>query len=436
MGGCFPWRVKATCWLALVAAVGVSASACDVTPEKIQQWKGVESGPRKLREAVRSDRLKPEIRVAAAEALVELARPDDLAAEVKEMKPASQAALLQVLAPKLIETARGSDPAAQPSRKQRNAKDALFVLRDSAGGPQKNAIDAALIDWVTQDFSGRQTAGAHAGTKILKTIGPKAGPALVGLLKRPGPDLDAAAKLLGEIGDETARNQGGEALIVLARKQKPIQEWTFVALGRVGGPAALKFLGDMVETDKERGLDAIKSLALAPRPETLPLALSAAKNRKLDHAVRDLGLEIAAKIGGRAAAEGVAPLIDDPTYEIAWHAFEVVLQALKADGIPVAFGRLQLKHLSKKDDVPDFLVKHVRDFGGPAAREKVLAELESKNPAARLAAVLCLDIIGTAADAPAVEKLTSDATKIKGWPAGATIGSEARVAVEHMKQKR
>jgi hypothetical protein len=403
--------------MALVA-IGVGASACDVTPDKIQQWKGVESGPRKLREAVRSDRLKPEIRMAAAEALVELARPDDLAAEVKEMKPASQAALLQVLAPKLIETARGSDPAAQPSRKQRNAKDALFLLRDSAGGPQKSAIDTALIDWVTQDFSGRQTAGAHAGTKILKAIGPKAGPALVGLLKRPGPDLDAAAKLLGEIGDETARNQGGEALIELARKQKPMQEWTFVALGRVGGPAALKFLGDMVEKDKERSLDAIKSLALAPRPETLPLALNAAK------------------IGGRAAAEGVAPLIDDPTYEIAWHAFEVVLASLKADGIPVAFNKLQLKHLSKKDDVPDFLVKHVRDFGGPAAREKVLAELESKNPAARLAAVLCLDIIGTAADAPAVEKLTSDATKIKGWPGAATIGSEARVAVEHMKQKR
>jgi hypothetical protein len=421
--------------MALVV-VGLAAAACDVTPEKIQAWKGIESGPRKLREAVRSDRLKPEVRVAAAEALVELALTDDLATEVKEMKPASQAALLQTLVPKLIETARGSDPAAQPSRKQRNAKDALFVLRDSAGGAQKNAIDTALIDWVTQDFSGRQTAGAHASFKILKAIGPKAGPALVGLLKRPGPDLDAAAKLLGEIGDETTRNQGGEALIELARKQKPIQEWTFVALGRVGGPAALKFLGDMVEKDKERGLDAIKSLAIAPRPEYLPVALNTAKNRKLEHAVRDLGLEIAAKIGGRAAAEGVAPLIEDPIYEIAWHAFEVVLASLKADGIPLAFERLQIARFVKKDDVPDFLVKHVRDFGGPAGREKVLAHLESKNPAARLAAVLCLDIIGTPADAPAVEKLFGDATKIKGWPGGATIGSEARVAVEHMKKKR
>jgi hypothetical protein len=435
MRGRIPVRGTVVCVMALVA-IGAASSACDVTPEQIQAWKGVESGPRKLRDAVRNERLKPEIRVAAAEALVELALTDDLAAEVKEMKPAAQAALLQILAPKLIETARGSDPAAQPSRKQRNAKDALFVLRDTAQGAQKSAIDAALIDWVTQDFSGRQTAGAHASFKILKAIGPKAGPALVGLLKRPGPDLDAAAKLLGEIGDETARNQGGEALIELARKQKPIQEWTFVALGRVGGPAALKFLADMVETDKERSLDAIKSIAIAPRPESLTLALNTARNRKLDHAVRDLGLEIAAKIGGRAAADGVAPLIEDPTYEIAWHAFEVVLASLKADGIPLAFEKLQLRVLAKKDDVPDFLVKHVRDFGGPAAREKVLAQLESKNPAARLAAVLCLDIIGTAADAPAVEKLAGDATKIKGWPGGATIGSEARVAVEHMKKKR
>jgi hypothetical protein len=427
-------RLTTVCSLALVA-IGAASSACDVTPEQIQQWKGVESGPRKLREAVRNERLKPEVRVAAAEALVELALTDDLAAEVKEMKPAAQATLLQVLAPRLIETAKGSDPAAQPSRKQRNAKDALFVLRDAVQGAQKGAIDAALIDWIMQDFSGRQTAGAHAGTKILKAIGPKAGPALVGLLKRPGPDLDAAAKLLGEIGDEKARSQGGEALIELARRQKPMQEWTFVALGRVGGPAAIKFLGDMVEKDKERSLDAIKSLAIAPRPEALPLALKTATNRKLDHAVRDLGLEIAAKIGGRAAAEGVAPLIDDPIYEIAWHAFEVVLAALKADGIPLAFEKLQIVRFAKKDDVPDFLVKHVRDFGGAAAREKVLVELESKNPAARLAAVLCLDIIGTAAEVPAVEKLGGDSTKIKGWPGGATIGSEARAAVEHMKKK-
>ncbi len=94
MRGRSPWRKPIVCWMALVA-IGMSVSACEVTPEKIQQWKGVESGPRKLREAVRNERHKREVRVAAAEALVELALTDDLAAEVKEMKPAAQAALLQ-----------------------------------------------------------------------------------------------------------------------------------------------------------------------------------------------------------------------------------------------------------------------------------------------------------------------------------------------------
>jgi hypothetical protein len=428
-------RVTAVCMLALVV-IGAAASACDVTPEKIQQWKGVESGPRKLREAVRNDGLKIEIRATAAEALVELALTDDLAAEVKEMKPASQSALLKVLVPRLVTTARGRDPAAPPSRKQRNAKDALFVLRDAAGGAFRPAIDTALVAWVTQDLAGRQTAGAHASSKILRAIGAPAGPALVALLKRPGPDLDAAAKLLGEIGDEKARNEGGEALIELARKQKPIQEWTFVALGRVGGPAALKFLGDLVEKDKEHAAEAMKALAIAPRPEVLPVALQAATNRKLEHAVRDVALDVAAKIGGRAAAEGVVSLIEDPVYELAWHAVEVVLASLKADGIPLAFEKLQPRLLAKKDDLGDFLVAHVKRYGGAAARPKLVAELASKNPSARLAAVECLAVLGTAAEVPALEKLAGDGTKIKGWPGGATIGAQARVAVERIRKTR
>ena len=411
-------------------------SACEVTPEKIQHWKGVEGGPRKLRQAVRNEGLKAEIRVAAAEALVELALGDELAAEFKEMKPAGREELLKALIPRLIEMARGQDPQAPPSRKQRNAKDALFVLREVATGQQRDAIDKALIEWVTQDFSGRQTAGAHSTPKIIKAIGPKAGSALVALLKTPGPDLEAAAKLLGEVGDERERNLGGEALIELAKRQKPVQEWTLVALGRVGGPAALQFLGDMVEKDKERALDAMRALSMAPRPEALPLGLRVASNRKLDHRVRDVGLEVAAKIGGRAAAEGVAPLIEDPVYEIAWHAFEVVLASLKADGIPLAFEKLQMRLLAKKDDLPDFLVKHVKDFGGPTAREKLVPLLASRNPAARLAALVCLDTLGTKADAEAVEKLVGDGTKIKGWPGTPTIGTEARAVVEHLRKKQ
>jgi hypothetical protein len=423
----------------LLLALCAGTLGCEVTPEKIQQWKGIESGPRKLRDAVRNESLKPEIRSAAAEALVELALQDDLAQDVKELKPASQTALLGVLGPRLIETAKGSDPAAPPSRKQRNAKDALFLLRDAAPGAQHGAVDAALIEWCTVDLTGRQTAGGHATAKILKAIGPKAGPALVKLLKKPGPDFDLAARLLGQIGDEPARNAGGEVLIDLARKEKPIKDSTFEALGRVGGAAVVKFLGDIVERGRDGEEDArraLLALQLAPRSEALPLALRAAQNRKNKDTIRHEGLELARRIGGKAAGEGAAPVIEDPDLVLGWHAFEVVMATLKGEGVKVGLEKLQLRHLAKKDDLPDFLVRHVKDHAGKDARPLLIAELGSKNPAARLAAVVCLAELGTSEDAPALEKLAGDGTKIRGWPGSATIGPEARSAVERLKQKR
>ena len=430
-------RFKVACSLLLPLLCG-AASACDVTPEKIQQWKGIESGPRKLRDAVRNERLKPEIRAAAAEALVDLALQDDLAQDVKELKPASQKSLLVVLVPRLIATAKGADPAAPPARRQRNAKDALFLLRDADPG-QRAVIDAALIEWCTVDLTGRQTAGGHATAKILKAIGAKAGPPLVALLKRPGPDFDLAARLLGQVGDEAARNQGGEVLLELARKEKPMKDATFEALGRVGGAAVIKFLGDIVERGRDREEDAKRSLLalqLAPRSEALPLALRVALNRKAKDTIRHEGLELARRIGGKAAGEGVAPAIDDADAILGWHAFEVVVGTLKAGGVPVAFEKLQLRHLAKKDDLPDFLVKHVKEAGGAAARPLLKTELASKNPAARLAAIVCLAEVGTAEDAAALEKIVGDGTKIRGWPGNPTIGGEARATVERLRQKR
>jgi hypothetical protein len=423
----------------LVLALLSGVAGCEVTPEKIQGWKGVESGPRKLRDAVRNESLKPEIRSLAAEALVDLALQDDLAQDVRELKPASQVSLLTTLVPRLIQTAKGADPAAPPSRKQRNAKDALFLLRDAAQGAQRGTIDTALVEWCTTDLTGRQTAGGHATAKILKAIGPKAGPALVNLLRQPGPDFDLAARLLGQIGDEPTRNQAGELLIALARKEKPIKDATLEALGRVGGAAVVKFLGDIVDKARENEEDAkraLLALQLAPRSEALPVALRAAQNRKFKDTVRHEGLELMRRIGGKAAGEAAAPVIDDPDAILGWHAFEVVMATLKVDGIRVGFEKLQLRHLAKKDDLPDFLVKHVKDHAGAAGRPALAAELGSKNPAARLAAIICLSELGTADDAPALERVAADSMKIRGWAGNPTIGAQARSAVERLRQKR
>jgi hypothetical protein len=52
-----------------------------------------------------------------------------------------------------------------------------------------------------------------------------------------------------------------------------------------------------------------------------------------------------------------------------------------------------------------------------------------------MTAVMSLEQIGRAPDAPAVEKLAADSTTVKGFPAGETVGKTATRVVEILKKK-
>ena len=61
--------------------------------------------------------------------------------------------------------------------------------------------------------------------------------------------------------------------------------------------------------------------------------------------------------------------------------------------------------------------------------------LKSESWIARLIAVRILGKVGNQSDIPAVAKLTSDGTKLKGWSGGDTIGTEAAKAVAALKSR-
>ena len=52
-----------------------------------------------------------------------------------------------------------------------------------------------------------------------------------------------------------------------------------------------------------------------------------------------------------------------------------------------------------------------------------------------MTAVLALEQVGSAPDAPSVEKLAGDSTSVKGFPGGDTIGKEAARVAEALKKK-
>ena len=79
-------------------------------------------------------------------------------------------------------------------------------------------------------------------------------------------------------------------------------------------------------------------------------------------------------------------------------------------------------------------MKLIEKLGQPA-RPALVKTLGSTSPLARMTAVMSLEQLGRAPDAPAVQKLAGDSTTVKGFPAGDTIGKAAARVAEVLKKK-
>ncbi|MCU1276914.1 MAG: hypothetical protein JWM53_460, partial [bacterium] len=158
----------------VAAALAFSAIACSPTPEKIARWKETERGPGKLRETVQQSGLDPALRAQALAALVEVGMTQDAIADLGKVDDKDRKAIIHDAVPRLAELARGSGIAGSATtRAQREAKDALFLLRADAADADRALADTALIEWTTADLNGRMSAGGHSSEKILLAIGPK-----------------------------------------------------------------------------------------------------------------------------------------------------------------------------------------------------------------------------------------------------------------------
>ena len=72
---------------------------------------------------------------------------------------------------------------------------------------------------------------------------------------------------------------------------------------------------------------------------------------------------------------------------------------------------------------------------GQPARPALVQALGSHVPLARMTAAMALAQLGHAPDAPALEKLATDSSPVKGFPAGDTVGKEAAQAAEMVKKR-
>ncbi|HVR02995.1 MAG TPA: hypothetical protein VMT47_12740 [Polyangia bacterium] len=421
----------------------LAASACNKpSSDNIQLWKTTEKGPERLRETLADHGTPPRLRAEAAVALVDVGRAEEVDTTFQSLPPEDRSEVAKNLEP-LCEVSM-KDPSPDKALAYR---DALYSLRQFVVPDEQKRIDAALMPALEADLkSGHLRQGRHSVDKMLTAIGSDAGAMLARVLAEPDASYLQAAELLGKIGDAETREKGGAALVARAQREKSERPHDkkgkepdgaiYKALGAVGGATAAKFLEDKVlGSNKDDAALAVRALQERRDPAVLPFALKVASDPKGDKIVRDEMFGVIEAIGGLEAQRGLLGIISSDKEEIVrYRAFESALTVGKADGIQPALEAFPAAVPYKKVDVDDLLVKLIEKLGLPA-RPALVKTLGSSAPLARMTAVMSLEQVGRASDAPALEKLAGDSTTVKGFPAGETIGKEAARVAEIVKKK-
>jgi hypothetical protein len=426
--------------LVLVSVV-VVAGCQGVSEQNITLWKTTQKGPAKLQDAVKDSSVTPRLRAMAAAALVDMGMSDEAEQALAVVPANDRWEIIKTLVP--LHIAEMSSPTLS---KARAARDSLFVLRGYAPPEEQRQIDAALLPSVEKDLrEGRVSGGRHSIDKLLAALGPQAASMLVALLEDPKVPYPGVVEALERAADPATRERAGAALVKRASAMSEIPVPLWRAMGSLGGAAVNEFLlARALGRNEQDALVATQALQQRRDPSLLPVALGVAGNREANKGVRDEMFGLVEKIGGLEAQRGLIKIIaSDPDELVRYRAYETALAVGKADAVVPALEAFPAGGSYKREDVIDFLVKDITKLGADA-RPALPKALASPSALARMAAVLAYEAplpsdakksLGTAADAPAVLKLSGDKGTVKGFPPGQTVGKEAaRVAA--ILQKR
>jgi HEAT repeat protein len=420
-------------------ALGLVAACNKPSSDNILIWKTTEHGPTRLVETLADHGVASRLRAEAAVALVDIGRSEEVDSTFQSLPSEDRTAISTNLQP-MYEVAM-KDPSAD---KALTYRDALYSLRQFVTPDEQKRIDAVLLPSLEADLkAGKLRQGRHSIDKMLTAIGPDAAAMLARVLASPETSPQAA-DLLGKIGDAESRERGGAALVARA-KEEPKKEKKVAAqsetdiyksLGAVGGPTAVKYLEEKVlGPNKDEAALAVRALQERRDPAVLPFAIKVASDPKADKIVRDEMFGVLESIGGLEAQRGLLAIISSDKEEIVrYRAFESALTAGKSEAIQPALEAFPAAASYKKVDVDDLLVKLIEKLGQPA-RPHLVKTLGSTAPLARMTALMSLEQVGKSPDAPAIEKLASDSTSVKGFPSGDTIGKEATRVAEVLKKK-
>ncbi|MBW2733658.1 MAG: HEAT repeat domain-containing protein [Deltaproteobacteria bacterium] len=411
-----------------------SLSACKVTSEKIQTWKRSQHGEAKLRTAVMDRELETSLRIEAAQALTDLSFVSYLAKDLETLPAVDRTHITSALVKSLLSQMSGTSEQ-RTSKVQLQAKDTLFALRMVFDAPTRTETDKAVVHWIAGDWMERRR-GEHSAQKVVKGIGQSAGGYLA---ERVGADpkvVNTIAELIRKQGTAAHRAVAAARLLKLVAEQDPPMKQTFAALGTIGTNSTRTYLLKVAREGRQEKyrLWAFWALKADPNPASVGVLAFAAGNAKEARNVRGAAFEALEKINAPAAAKALAEIITREKGEtVRYRAVEAIIQCCKVAGVRNLLAALPPQFNYNEADVVDLIEKDIKALGKsvlPALRKG----LRAQSWISRVVAVRLIGQLGVKTDIEALEKFIGDRTRLKGWSTGATLGSEAKAAIEQLKK--
>lgn len=478
----------------LYLALAVVLSACKVTAEDVDTWKGTVKGPGKMVAVMLADKYDMGLRIHSALAMVEMERQDvdgvaELQRAIQKVSGDARSVIIDGMTPGLIalmntdgaDSVSGTDG---PAPTQIRAKDAAFLLIPNAGPESRAKLTDAVVGWYVQDFNGRNLSGNFSAEQVIRALGAPAAQKLVEALnaKVPQQALIKLSELIGQLGDEGTRGKAAQKLVAIEQEmrgkefkawlEEQIREQMKVGGGKVdekrvdkaatvnqqnfiesGAIPAMKYLADQPpvasrlleiaegkrgQISAEQRARALMALEGQAKQEHLDRLLALALNSSNPERVRDYAFDRVGDVRSARALPAMWPLVQSTSDErLRWRAGELVL-AIGGNGVVAEFFS-KLPSGAEITYEPEELEGYATRMGQmtPQPTDLLRGQLGSANWWDQVIALKYFERKGGLSDIPAMKALSGSKTGVAGdhWGKTRTVGKVAEEAIAGLRER-
>lgn len=401
----------------LIALNLFAVAACSRAPEDLEIWRPSKAGNglEKLSLWIASPDEPLPVRVRACEILFEENYAYAVGSALDKASPEDRKAVVDGAAPRALEWYNTQDATVENAEAGRSqqilGKEAVYHLfRFAEGSQHKEALETALLDWLSKDYFIRDQMGAAKLNQIAEAVGPKAADPLLDALAVKENNQAFIAEMLRKINDPAIARRRAETIGKMAEGQLPkLDQDVEVALLEETDKAIIPTLVKIVDDESADGTLRTNAHAMIGKLDergALPVYINWVK--KGPNLLRWISVQGIGELHGKPGVTAILKALP----ETADYAADD-----KTEGFSTDAGRFcMVEVVEMKTPLEDVFVAALKD-GTTPARAVALRCLQEKS-------------VGTAAARPAVEALLKDKTELPAWKDTRTLGELAQATLD------